>query len=61
MRKTMRCRDVGMDCDFVASGKTDEEVMRQAERHAKEKHGLATIPPDLAAKVKAAIKEHRLP
>ena len=50
-----------MDCDFVAHGKNDEEVMRQAERHAKEKHGLTAVPPDLAAKVKAAIKEQRLP
>ncbi len=61
MRKMMRCRDVGMDCDFVAHGKNYEEVMRQAERHAKEKHGLTSVPPDLAAKVKAAIKEQRLP
>lgn len=61
MRKMLRCRDVGMDCDFQAHGKSDDEVMRQAAQHAKEKHGLATIPPDLQAKARAAIKEQRLP
>jgi predicted small metal-binding protein len=61
MRKIMRCRDVGMDCDFQAHGKTDDEVVRNAAQHASDKHGLATIPPDLEKKVRAAIKEQRLP
>jgi predicted small metal-binding protein len=61
MRKMMTCRDVGMDCDFQAHGKTDDEVVRNAAQHAREKHDLATIPPDLEKKVRAAIKEQRLP
>jgi predicted small metal-binding protein len=61
MRKMMKCRDVGMDCDFQAHGKTDDEVVRNAAQHAREKHGLATMPPDLEKKVRAAIKEQRLP
>lgn len=61
MRKIMKCRDVGMDCNFQAHGKTDEEVMKQAEQHAKEKHGITTMTPDLAARVRAAIKEQKLP
>lgn len=61
MRKMLRCRDLGMDCEFQAHGKTDDEVMRHAAQHAKEKHGLATIPPDLEARAKAAITEQRLP
>ncbi len=35
--------------------------MWQAKRHAKEKQGLTSIPPHPVVKVKAAIREHRLP
>ena len=33
MAKTVSCRDVGMDCDFVAKGETNEDIMRQAAEH----------------------------
>lgn len=55
--KVLRCRDVGPDCDFVARGATVEEIMQQAAVHAKAVHGMVTIPPELAGKVKAAIKD----
>lgn len=57
MSKTMRCRDVGPDCDFVARGETDEEIMGQVAEHARSAHGLDEVPPELAAKAKAAIKD----
>lgn len=55
--KVLRCRDVGINCDFQVSGATAEEVMQQAAAHAKSDHGMASIPPELAEKVKAAIKD----
>jgi len=55
--KVLRCRDVGPDCDFVARGATVEEIMQQAGVHAKAVHGMTTIPPELAEKVKAAIRD----
>jgi predicted small metal-binding protein len=55
MTKVLRCRDVGVDCDFVARGATEDEVMRKAREHASTDHGFAGIPPELADKVKAAI------
>jgi predicted small metal-binding protein len=57
MAKVLRCRDVGVDCDFVASGATVEEVMQKAKEHACTDHGFAAIPPELAEKVKAAIRD----
>jgi hypothetical protein len=27
MAKTVNCRDVGVDCDFVAKGETEEELL----------------------------------
>lgn len=56
--KMLRCRDVGiLDCDFVARGNTEKEIMRKVAEHAKKAHGISEISPDLAAKVKGAIKE----
>ncbi len=57
MAKTMSCSDVGPDCDFVARGETEEEIMGQVAEHAHTVHGMAEVPPELAEKAKAAIKD----
>ena len=57
MTKSLRCRDVGVDCDFVARGATVEEVMEIAKQHARTAHGFNEIPAEMAEKVKAAIRE----
>lgn len=57
MSKVLRCRDVGVDCDFVARGETVEEVLEKAQEHACTDHGFANIPPELAGKVTAAIRD----
>jgi len=57
MAKMLRCRDVGVDCDAVIQAETEEELMKKVAEHAKTVHGMTEISPDLAAKVKAAIKE----
>lgn len=57
MAKTLRCRDVGVDCDFVAKGETEDEIMEQAARHAREDHGFEQIPPDLEQKARSAIRD----
>jgi predicted small metal-binding protein len=55
--KVLKCRDIGVACDWEGRGATVEEVMAKATEHAKKEHGMATIPPDMAAKVKAAVKD----
>ena len=37
--KTLSCREAGCECDYVAKGETEEEVMRDAVRHGIEEHG----------------------
>jgi predicted small metal-binding protein len=59
MTKVLKCRDVGVDCDFVARGQTVEEVLKKAKEHACSDHGFAGIPPELTAKVIAAIHEEQ--
>ena len=56
MAKQLRCRDVGMNCDFEAVGDTEEEVLRQASDHARTVHQITEMPPELAGKVRAAIR-----
>ena len=57
MSKILRCRDVGVDCDFMMRGATVEEVMEKAKEHACSDHGFAGIPPELAGRVMAAIRD----
>jgi len=55
--KVVKCRDVGVDCDFVAKGETVDDVLRQCGEHARSEHGYTDVPPELVDKVKAAIHE----
>ena len=55
MNKSLSCRDVGVDCDFVACGKTEEEVMQQASEHGRKDHHMNEIPKDLQDKARSAI------
>jgi len=57
MAKILRCRDVGVDCDFEARGETIEDVLQQCREHARAAHGVSDIPPELLAKVRAVIRE----
>ncbi|HEV8329450.1 MAG TPA: DUF1059 domain-containing protein [Nitrospiraceae bacterium] len=43
-------------CAFQVRAETEDEVMRLAGEHAKVAHKLSSLPPDMAAKVKGAIK-----
>jgi predicted small metal-binding protein len=40
MAKILRCRDAGIDCDFVARGDTDQEVLERTAEHAKADHDV---------------------
>ncbi|HUF36003.1 MAG TPA: DUF1059 domain-containing protein [Gemmatimonadales bacterium] len=56
MTKQLRCRDVGMDCEFEARGNSEEEVLQQASAHARSVHQITEMTPELANKVRAAIR-----
>jgi len=57
MAKVLRCRDVGMDCDFVARAESEEELLKKAAEHADTAHDMKEIPEEVLAKVRAAIRE----
>ncbi len=43
MEKVLKCKDVGVKCDFVARGKTEEEVLKKASEHAKKAHDVDEV------------------
>jgi predicted small metal-binding protein len=57
MEKRLSCRDVGTDCDFVACGKTEEEVFQKASEHARTDHNMSEIPEELKEKARLAIRD----
>ena len=56
--KQLGCLDVDPNCGcaFVVRAESEEEVMRIASEHGKLAHQMSDIPPEMAAKVKSAIK-----
>jgi len=56
MAKLLRCRDVGMDCDFIARADSEEELLKKAAEHAAKTHDMKEIPPEVLSKVRAAIR-----
>ena len=57
MAKALACGDLVPGCKAVLKGKDENEVMQQAAAHAKKAHNMQSIPPDVMAKAKSAIKD----
>ncbi len=57
MAKSVSCRDVGMDCDFVATGNTEEEILRQCADHARVEHNMNEVPAEVRDKIRTAIRD----
>lgn len=57
MTKQFNCGDVVQGCKFQVTAATEQEVMEKVALHADHSHGITQVTPDLAAKVKAAIKD----
>jgi len=58
---SIKCKDVGMDCDFEATADTEDELMKKIAEHAAEVHDMKTIPPEVIEKVKRAMKWRNKP
>ena len=56
MKKHIACGDVVPGCEFTVSAATEEELLRKVAEHGAKEHGVTEISPELAAKVKAAIR-----
>ena len=56
--KKLGCMDVNPagGCAFEVQAETAEEVMRLTADHGKHAHNMASVPPEIVAKIKSAIK-----
>jgi predicted small metal-binding protein len=57
MAKVLHCGDLMPGCKTVIEGHDVAEIMQKGAEHAKTAHGMSTIPPDVAKKVQAAIRD----
>ena len=54
--RQIACNDLVPGCTFTATASTDDELIEKVVAHAAHGHGITEVTPELAAKVKAAIK-----
>jgi predicted small metal-binding protein len=56
MAKQIACNDLMKGCEFTATAQTEEDLLKQVTEHAAAAHGVKEVTPELAAQVKAAIR-----
>ena len=54
---SFKCQDIGMNCGFEATAKTEDELMKKIAAHADRAHNMKKVPPDVMSKIKKAIKK----
>ena len=57
MAKVVKCREVGLDCNFVARADTEEEILKEIAEHAATTHGAKVMPEDVVARVRSVIRD----
>ena len=57
MAKVLHCSDVVPNCDYIAKGESEQEVLQQAAEHARTAHNVGEVTPELADKVRSAIRD----
>jgi len=56
VRKHIACGDVVAGCAFTASASSEEALIAKVVAHAAHDHGVTDVTPELAAKVRAAVR-----
>ena len=57
MTKKFACGDVVEGCNAKFTGDDDGEVLKQVAQHAKEAHGMPTVPAEVVEQVRQKITE----
>ena len=57
MSKQISCNDIVVGCGYTATAASEDELMQKVATHAEHDHGVKDVTPELAARVKAAIKD----
>lgn len=56
MKKHIECTNVVPGCPFTASAETEGELLKKVAAHATHVHGITEVTPELADKIKSAIR-----
>ena len=54
--KTFTCGSVVLGCTAAFAGETEEDILEQVARHAREEHGMTEIPEELVQQVLAKLR-----
>jgi predicted small metal-binding protein len=54
--KTLACRSVGLDCNYIIKGMTEEEVLKHAKQHYSQIHAIE--PEEMSSEMKVKIKDN---
>lgn len=57
MAKLLRCRDLGFDCEGELRADSEDEILAQAAQHAREAHGMETVPDEVVQDILASIRQ----
>ena len=57
MSKVLKCREVALDCNFVARADTEEEILKLIAEHANITHGVKDIPEQVVTRVRGVIRD----
>ncbi|MCL4341607.1 MAG: DUF1059 domain-containing protein [Candidatus Thermoplasmatota archaeon] len=52
-----KCKDIGMDCDFVTSSKSNDDLFLKISDHAKAAHNIEEVSPELKQKITGVIRK----
>ncbi len=55
-KKQLSCRDFGVDCDFIARGDSEEEVIKKASDHGCRVHNKCESSPEMEKKMRSLIR-----
>ena len=58
--KTLSCGEIVPDCPAVFAGPGFEELLSQVAEHARESHGLLSLPSEVTAAVRATVEDDAL-
>ncbi len=58
--KSFSCGEIVPDCPAVFTGEGYEDLLQQVADHARQVHGLLSVPPEVTAAVRAAVGHDRL-
>lgn len=57
MDKEIYCKDIGLQCEFLACGKTEEEALDKMGRHMAAAHGIERFSNEFYDETRSAIRE----